>query len=60
MRCRLGVGEGALGKRQSLVDPPEHPQCEGVENLRYNAGILPEPVGEIAMARLIIELDGLL
>jgi hypothetical protein len=25
MRCRLGVGEGAVGKPQSLVDSTEHP-----------------------------------
>ena len=60
MRCRLGVGEGAVGKPQSLVDSTEHPQCEGVDNLRCGAGILAEPVGEIAMARLVVELDGLL
>src|SRR4029077_19275942 len=25
MPCRLGVGEGAVGKTQGLVDPTEHP-----------------------------------
>ena len=52
MGCRLGVGDGAVGKRQSLVDSTEHPQCKGVEDLRCGAGIPAEPVGEIAMARL--------
>src|SRR6516162_9064366 len=60
MRCRLGIGERAVGKVQSLVDPTEHPQCEGVVNLRCGARILTEPVGEITMARLVVELDGLL
>jgi hypothetical protein len=60
MRCRLGAGESAVGKRQGLVDSTEHPQCEGVGNLRCNAGIRAEPVGEIGMARLVVELDGLL
>jgi hypothetical protein len=60
MACRLGGGECAVGKAQSLVDSPEHPQCEGVQNLRRGAGILAEPVGEIGMARLVVELDGLL
>ena len=50
MRCRPGAGEGPFGKRQSLVDSPEHPQRESVENLRCGAGIRAEPVGEIAMA----------
>src|SRR6516162_3011237 len=60
MRCRLGVGEGAVGKTQSLVNPTEHPQCEGVANLSPGNRMLAEPVGEIAMARLVVELDGLL
>src|SRR5690349_10576394 len=60
MRSRLGVGEGAVGKPQSLIDSTAHPQCEGVANLRYDAAILTEPVGEIGMARLVVELDGLL
>jgi len=60
MRCRLGVGEGAVGKRQSLVDSTKNPQCEGVEDLRDDAGILAEPGGEIAMARLVVELETLL
>ena len=60
MRCRLGVGEGAVGKRQSLVDSPEHPQCEGIKGFRCGARILAEPVGEIGMARLVVEFDGLL
>jgi len=60
MACRLGVGEGAVGKTQRIVDSPEHPQCQGVENLPCGARILAKPAGEIAMARLVIELDGLL
>ena len=60
MGCRLGVGEGAVGKRQSLVDSTECPQCEGVENLRRGARVLPELVGEIAMARRVVELQGVL
>src|SRR3974377_1598424 len=60
MRCRLGIGERAVGKVESLVDSTEPPPCEGVVNLRRGAGILTEPVGEIAMARLVVEFDGLL
>ena len=60
MACRLGIGEGTVGKWQSLVDPTEHPQCEGIENLRSRARIVAEPVGEIGMACLIVELDSLL
>ena len=26
MYCRIGVSEGTVGKAQSLVDSPEHPQ----------------------------------
>src|SRR5215831_10212129 len=59
MCCRLGVGEGAVGKAQSLVDAAERPQCEGIENLRCDAGIRAEPVGEIAVACLIVEFNGL-
>src|SRR6516225_6534678 len=47
MPCRLGVGEGAVGKAQSLVDPPEPPQREGVTNFRDGVGIRAEPVDEI-------------
>ena len=46
-----GVGEGAVGKWQSLVDLTERPQCDCVENLRCDAQILAEPVGEIGVAR---------
>ena len=60
MRCRLGVAEGAVGKAQSLVDLSKNPQCDGVPNLRCGARIMAEPVGEIGMARLVIELDGFL
>ena len=60
MRCRLGVGERSVGKVQRLVGSAEHPQYEGVVNLRCGARILAEPVGEIALARLVVELDGLL
>jgi hypothetical protein len=60
MRCRFGVGEGSVGKAQSLVDPTEHPQCEGIKNLGYGARIVAEPVGEIGVARLIAGLDGFL
>jgi len=60
MRCRLGVGEGTVGEPQSLVDSPEHPQCEGVEYLRCGAGIRAEPVGEIAVAARVVELDSVL
>ena len=44
-----GVGKG--DKWQSLVDLTEHPQCDCVENLRCDALILAEPVGEIGVAR---------
>src|SRR5437763_6357616 len=60
MRCRFGVGEGTVGQSQSLVDSPERPQCLGVENLRCDARIIAEPVGEIAMASRVVEIDGLL
>jgi hypothetical protein len=60
MRCRLGVGEGAVGKPQSLIDSTEHPQCEGVTNLRPGAGIPAEPFGEISMARLVVEIQSFL
>jgi len=60
MRCRLGVGEGAVGKRQGLVDSTEHPQYERVVTLCEGAGIPAEPVGETAIARLAVELGGLL
>src|SRR6516162_8630821 len=60
MRCRLGVGEGAVGKAQSLVDSSEHPQRDGIKGFRCDAGIRAEPVGEIAMACRVVELDGLL
>src|SRR5262249_39543824 len=60
MRCGLGVGECSVGKPQSLVDSPEHPQRDGIIYFRCGALILAEPVGEIAMLRRIVELDGLL
>jgi hypothetical protein len=60
MRCRFGVGEGAVGKPQSLVDSPEHPQRDGINGFRCGAGILTEAVDEIAVACLIVELDSLL
>ena len=52
MRRRLGIGQGTVGKVQSLVDSPEHPQRHGIIGFGYGAGIPAEPVGEIAMARL--------
>jgi hypothetical protein len=57
MACGGGAGEGAVGKAQRIVDSPEDPQCEGVQNLRYGAGIQAEPIGEIDMARRVVELD---
>jgi hypothetical protein len=60
MGCRLGVGEGTVGKRQSLVDSPEHPPRGGIKNFCDDAGIRAEPVGEISVQRRIVELDGLL
>jgi len=51
------MGEGAVGKRQGLVYSAEHPQCEGVANFRCGAGILVKPVGEVAMACLVAELE---
>jgi hypothetical protein len=60
MRCRFGIGEGLVGKPQSFVDSTEHPQCESVENLRCGARIRAEPVGETAMARLVVDFDALL
>jgi hypothetical protein len=60
MRCRVGVDEPAVDKAQSLVHSTERPQCDRFDNFHCGAGILAEPVGEIAMARQVIELDGLL
>jgi len=60
MRRRFCVGEGTVGKPQSLIDSAQHPQCEGVENLRYGTRIMAEALGEITMARLVVELDRLL
>ena len=60
VRCRLGIDECAVGKRQSLVDSTEHPQRDSVVNLRCGAGIRAEPAGEIGMTRRVVELDGLL
>src|SRR6516162_3075000 len=60
MRRRLGIGQGTVGKVQSLVDSPEHPQRQGIENLRSGARIIAEPIGEIAMASRVVEIDGLL
>jgi hypothetical protein len=59
MRCRFCVGEGAVGKRQNLVDSTKRPQCDGVPNLRCGTGIHTEPVREIAMACRVVQLDGL-
>jgi len=59
MRRRLSVGEGAIGKRQSLVNSTKRPQDDGVPNLSCGAGIHTEPVGEIAVACRVVELDGL-
>jgi hypothetical protein len=60
MRRRLGIGEGAVDEAQSFVDFPEHPQREGIIGFRCGARILAESVREIGMARLVVELDGLL
>ena len=60
MRRRLGIGQGTVGKVQSLVDSPEHPQHDGIKSFYCGAGILAEPVGEIAMLRLVVELNTLL
>ena len=54
------VGDGAFGKPPSLVDSPKPPQREGIIGFRCGSGIVAEPVGEIALARLVVELDGLL
>jgi len=60
MRCRPGVGEGTVGMRQRFADSTKSPQREGVISFRGGARILAEPVGEIGMARMVVELDGLL
>src|SRR6516164_11106357 len=60
VRCGPGVGEGAVDKAQRIVDLTKNPQRKGVENLRCGTGIRAEPVREIGMARLVVELDGLL
>jgi hypothetical protein len=46
MRCRLGVGEGAVGKAQRIVDSPDHPQRDRIKGFRCGAGIPAESVGE--------------
>ena len=56
MRGRLGIGEGAFGQPQSLIDLPEHPQREGVKGFRVLARIVAEPIGKIGMTCLIVEL----
>ena len=60
MRCRLGVGEGAVGKAQRIVHSPEDPQRNRIKGFRCSAGIPAEPVGEVGIARRVVELDGLL
>src|SRR6516164_2945005 len=60
VRCGPGVGEGAVDKAQRIVDLTKNPQRKGVENLRCGTGIRAEPIREIGMARLVVELDGLL
>jgi hypothetical protein len=45
MRCRLRVGERAVGKAQSLVDSPEHPQREGIICFRRGARTETKPIG---------------
>src|SRR6516165_12591230 len=56
----LGVGEDPIGASERIVDLTKNPQREGVENLRCGARILTEPVGQIAVARRVVEFDGLL
>jgi len=60
MHRRLGVGEGVVGKAQSLVDAPENPQRDCIKGFRCGAWIRAEPVREIAIARWVVERDGLL
>src|SRR5262249_60427313 len=60
MGCRPGVGDGAFGKPPSLVDSPKPPQREGIIGFRCDPVIVAESIGEIGMARLVVELDGLL
>ena len=55
MRCRPGIGEGAVGEAQTLVDSTEHPQRDGIKRFRCGARIRGEPVGEIGMARLVVD-----
>jgi len=45
MRRRLGVGERAIGKAQSLVNSPEHPQREGIISFRRGARTETKPIG---------------
>ena len=59
MRCRFGIGESEVGKAQSLVNFPEHPQRKGIIYFRVAAGIVTKPIGEIAGACLVVKFDGL-
>ena len=60
MGGRPGVGDGAFGKPPSLVDSPKPAQRDGIIGFRRDAVIVAESVGEIGMARLVVELDSLL
>ena len=53
----FGAIESAFGKRQRIIDLTKNPQCKSVANLRCDAVILAELVGEVAMARLVVEFD---
>src|SRR5215472_11631120 len=60
MPRRPGVGEGTVGKPQSLVNLTEHPQRGGVKNLCRGQRILTEAAGEVAMPHWVVECEGLL
>ena len=60
MRRGPGVGERTVGKPQQIADFPERPERDGVISLCGHAGIMTEPVAEIAMPRPVVKRDRLL
>ena len=60
MSRRSRIGEGTVGKPQSLVNSTEDPQRDGVIDFCCGAGILAETVGKIAVPRWVVKFDSLL
>ena len=59
LSTRRRRGRGRQGAKNRRFRPSTH-NVRASQNLRCGAGILAEPVGEIGMARLVVELDGFL